>query len=155
MSKRLPTPLTGGPDRNLAIQIEDELDAIVWSLVTLIGPDVADLLDGRSQSAAERMAAQLWGDDEHVAAQTVIDLAAAGTIPDDPDPDWWASPLGRVTARSVGHDSAEAVTQYEAGARLGISQTRVAQLLREHKLDRHPDGGVDVASIRRRLIDRS
>ncbi|MEU8544267.1 hypothetical protein AB0C52_30475 [Streptomyces sp. NPDC048717] len=57
-----------------------------------------------------------------------------------------------MTASSIGHPDAENVTYSVAGAMLGgITKQRVAALVNEGKLDRHPDGGVTVVSIQQRL----
>ncbi len=117
----------------------------------LRGADLAAELPARAEQAAPRIAAQLRGDDDHEVAQTVIDLAAAGVIPDDPLPGWWATPLGRMTARSIGHPAAEAVTHSVAAAMLGVTRGTIAQLVHRRTLDRHPDGGVTAASVRARL----
>lgn len=137
----------------VAAQIQDELERALWALVPLLGPDLHDDYGRRPAEVAAMLAAQLASGDDRLAAQTVIDLAAAGVIPDDPDPDWWATPLGRAVAASVGHPTATHVSYSVAGAMLGVTRGRVGQLVAAHKLDRHPDGGVDVTSIRRRIAE--
>lgn len=134
----------------LTAQISDELVQRAAGLAALLGADLAAELPARAEQAAPRIAAQLRADDDHEAAQTVIDLAAAGVIPDDPQPSWWATPLGRMTARSVGHPGAEAVTHSVAAAMLGVTRGTIAQLVHRGALDRHPDGGVTAASVRAR-----
>lgn len=119
----------------------------------------ADLAGLREQVRidAEMWAAQLLGEDDALAKQVVIRLMAVlypGDAPFDPPDTWWATPLGRVTARRAGHPSKEGVSFGVAGAMLGITRQGVHDLVSRHKLVRHPDGGVTVASIRARLDQR-
>lgn len=117
-------------------------------------------LTGLRQSVeadAEMWAAQLLGPDDAVARQTAIRLMTVlhpGDAPFDPPDAWWATPLGRVTARRAGHPSKEGVSFGVAGAMLGITRQGVHDLVSRNKLARHPDGGVTVASIRARLDHR-
>lgn len=139
------------PADNLAAQIQDELERLLWALVPLLGQALHDDYGRRPGEVAGMLAAQLTAGDDRLAAETVIDLAAAGVIPDDPVSEWWATPLGRAVAASVGHPSAEHVSYSVAGAMLGVTRGRVGQLVAARKLDRHPDGGVSVASIQQRI----
>ncbi|NKE59163.1 hypothetical protein FXN61_21035 [Lentzea sp. PSKA42] len=116
----------------------------------------ADLDELREQVRidAEMWAAQLLGEDDALARRVVIRLMAVlypGDAPFDPPDTWWATPLGRVTARRAGHPSKEGVSFAVAGAMLGITRQGVHDLVSRNKLLRHPDGGVTVASIRARL----
>jgi len=138
----------------VAAQIREELERLLWSLVPLLGQDLDELFGRRPGAKADMLAEQLTSGDDHIAAETVIDLAAAGVIPDDPGLAWWASALGRAVAASVGHPSATHVSYSVAGAMLGITRGRVGQLVADGKLERHSDGGVDVGSIRRRIAER-
>jgi hypothetical protein len=119
----------------------------------------ADLVGLRScvEADAEMWAAQLLGDDDALAKQVAIRLMAVlypGDTPFDPPDPWWATPLGRVTARRAGHPSKEGVSFGVAGAMLGITRQGVHDLVSRAKLRRHPDGGVTVDSIRARLGQR-
>lgn len=101
---------------------------------------------------APLLAAQLCqDDDDHLAAQTAIDVMCALWPTGDPPPDWWSTPLGRMVARSGGVDGSDAVTQSVAAAMLGVTRGTVAQLVHRGTLDRHPDGGVTRASVLARL----
>lgn len=131
-------------------QLADDLHVIVGGLGALLGLDVEELLDRRVDEMVPMLAGQLTGDDDRLAAQTVIDLAGAGIIPDDPDLDWWATPLGRVVACSVGHPSAEVVTRSVAAAMLGVSDGTVSQLVARGALDR-VDGKILAVSVQQRL----
>ncbi len=117
-------------------------------------------LDGLRSSAeadAEMWAAQMLGPDDAVARQTTVRLMSVlhpGDTPFDPPDTWWATPLGRVAARRVGHPSKEGVSFGVAGAMLGITRQGVHDLVTRDKLARHPDGGVTVDSIRARLLRR-
>jgi len=134
----------------VAGQIAEEIEtSLIWPLEMLLGPgEEFTLLRGRAQRTARMMAAQLASGDDRLAAQTVIDLAAV--LPEDIPDEWWASPLGRLVAQSVGYPSAEAVSFSVAAAMLGISKTRVQQLIAAGKLERHPDGGITSASVQMR-----
>lgn len=123
----------------------------------LLGPrEELDLLADAARQHATLLAAQLMGEDDKLASQTAIDLvntifADGAPIPDD----WWTTPLGRQVARSVGYPGAEAVSQSLAASLLGVTQQRVSAMLREGKLERHPEhGGVATASIRHWIARR-
>ncbi|SFR28294.1 hypothetical protein SAMN04488564_113142 [Lentzea waywayandensis] len=116
----------------------------------------ADLVGLRSsvEADAEMWAAQLLGPDDALARQVAVRLMCVlhpGDTPFDPPESWWATPLGRVTARRAGHPSKDHVSLGVAGAMLGITRQGVHDLVNRNKLLRHPDGGVTVDSIRARL----
>jgi len=144
------------------VDLRDDLIRLVTS--RLLDPleillPQADLVGLRSSVAAdaEMWAAQLLGDDPELARQVAIRLMAVlypGDAPFDPPDAWWATPLGRVTARRAGHPSKEGVSFGVAGAMLGITRQGVHDLVSRNKLSRHPSGGVTVASIRARLDQR-
>jgi hypothetical protein len=144
------------------VELRDDLIRLVTS--RLLDPleillPQADLVGLRSsvEADAEMWAAQLLGPDDELARQVVIRLMAVlypGDAPFDPPDTWWATPLGRVSARRAGHPSKEGVSFGVAGAMLGITRQGVHDLVSRHKLQRHPDGGVSVTSIRARLYQR-
>jgi hypothetical protein len=104
---------------------------------------------------AECWATDLLGDDEPVAVATAARLIAAlypSDGPFDPPAEWWRTPLGQVVVARVGHPFAEAVPYSVAGAMLGVTRQFVHNLVSRGRLDRHPDGGVTVASVRARLL---
>lgn len=133
---------------NLATQIKRELLAVAGPLGALLGPDLLIELERRVATVAPVLASQLVDGDDKLVGQTVIDIMC---VLDDPEPEWWRTPLGRVVAGSVGREDAEAVRPSVAAAMLGVSPGRVHQLATEGKLDRHPDGGVVRASVMQRL----
>lgn len=136
-----------------ADQIREALELQLWGLSAVVGRlDPADVVRWDLTADADRLAAQLDSGDDRLAARTAVDLAAAGVIPDDPDAEWWASPLGRVVARNVGHPSLDVVTRAEAARMLGVTPQRVSSLCRDGWLET-VDGGVTVASVRARLWD--
>lgn len=94
---------------------------------------------------------------DRLSAQTVIDLMCVlwphGSPEDSGCPEWWRTPLGRLCARSLGTDDAEAVSRSVAAAMLGVTAGTVQQLVHRGTLDRHPAGGVLRASVLQR-IDR-
>ncbi|MFD4641789.1 hypothetical protein ACFWN2_31100 [Lentzea sp. NPDC058436] len=116
----------------------------------------ANLTDLRStvRADADMWAAQLLGPDDALARRVAIRLLTVlypGDAPFDPPETWWATPLGRVTARRAGHPSKDHVSLGVAGAMLGITRQGVHDLVNRDKLLRHPNGGVTVDSIRTRL----
>lgn len=140
--------MTTDPVAAAADQIADEIEAKLWSLECLIGGgEDFTLIRQRATSAARMLARQLASGDDRLAAQTAIDLASA-ILPEEIPDDWWATPLGRLVAQSVGHPSAEAVSFSVAGAMIGVSKGRVQQLVADGRLERHPDGGITSTSVR-------
>lgn len=136
-------------------QLRDELHQRAYPLGVLAGPDAALDWPAALEQRAGVLAAQLCQDeDDHLAAETVIDVMAALWPTGDPPPEWWTTPLGRVVARSVGADDAEVVTHSVAAAMLGVTRGTIAQLVHRGKLDRHPDGGVLRSSILQRIAQR-
>lgn len=141
------------------VELRDDLVRLVTSrlldpLEILLPNADVDRLREQVRQDAEMWAAQLLGVDDtlarHVAAR-MIAVLYPGDEPFDPPESWWATPLGRVTARRAGHPAREHVSFSVAGAMLGITRQGVHDLVNRGKLRRHPDGGVIVASIRARL----
>lgn len=131
-------------------QIEDELSAALAEPVgALLGLDLGEMVRQRISDLAPLIAHQLaQEDDDRLAAETVVDvLSALG----EPDPEWWQTPVGRLCARSLGHDDAEAVTRSMAAAMLGVHPGTVAQLVHRGTLERHPDGGIRRSSVLARI----
>jgi hypothetical protein len=141
----------------LRSQIVTELDwALTGPVRSLLGHDLADLLTERIESRATTLVGQLLDEtDDHTAAETVTDLMCCLWPHSDPDPDWWATPLGRACGRSLGTDDV-AVSQSVAAAMLGVTRGTIAQLVHRGTLTRHPTGGVSIASIldRRDRLDQ-
>lgn len=149
---------------------EDTYEALYRDLIEIVGTRLDNILDllgivtereittylqDRVQSGARLWASQLLGDDDRLAAQTVIDLVGVVFPDSEPIPDsWWGTPLGRATARSYGHPTADAVSFSVAGAMLGVTKATVQDLIDRRKLERHPDGGVTTASVSMRLRGR-
>ncbi|GAA2801352.1 hypothetical protein [Saccharopolyspora taberi] len=143
-------------------------DELAEELARLVGARLLDpleiLLEGagaeplreRVHAEAETWAARLLGPDDDLALATISRLLAAlypGDEPFDPPERWWRTALGRVTARRMGHPAKERVSFAVAGAMLGITRQGVHDLVGRAKLRRHPDGGIDVTSVRDRLRD--
>lgn len=143
----------------VAEQLAEELGERAHSLAKLVGPDAAMELPSAMELVAPVLAAQLVQDeDDRLAAQTVIDVMCALWPHGSPETvgraDWWRTPLGRVCARSLGRDDAEAVTHSVAAAMLGVPRGSIGPMISRGHLDRHPDGGVLRASVLQRLADR-
>lgn len=136
-----------------AAQLTDELGrALVQPIRSLLGMDLADLVEERIDDRAGLLAAQLaQDDDDRLAAETVIDTLGLLWPHGVTDPDWWRTPVGRLCARSLGRDDAEAVTHSVAAAMLGVTRGTIAQMAHRGTLDRHPDGGLTRASVLMRL----
>lgn len=137
--------------RLVTCRLLDPLEILVQS-GTLMGP-----LHERVRQDAEMWAAQLLGADAGLAGRVAVRLVAAlypADEPFDPPESWWRTPLGRITARRVGHPAGDRVSFSVAGAMLGITRQGVHDLVSRKKLRRHPDGGVTTASVRARLDQR-
>lgn len=139
----------------VAAQLRSELGAAASALAALAGPDAAIEWPHTLEARAGLYAAQLCQDgDDRLAAQTVIDVMNAlwpHGSPDTLDPGWWRTPLGRMCARSLGHDDSDAVTHSVAAAMLGIGRSSIDWEIRKGRLDRHPDGGVLRSSVLQRI----
>ena len=102
---------------------------------------------------AERWASVMLGPDDRAAAQMIIRVVSSlypGDAPFAPPSEWWGTPLGQVVLRQIGHPSARAVPYSVAGAMLGITRQGVHDLVARRKLERDPEGGVTVESVRAR-----
>jgi hypothetical protein len=144
------------------VVLRDDLIRLVTSRlldpleILLPAADIGELREWVLRDA-EMWAAQLLGPDDTLARQVAARMIAVlypGDEPFDPPESWWATPLGRVTARRAGHPTREHVSYAVAGAMLGITRQGVHDLVNRDKLRRHPDGGVTVASVRARLDQR-
>ena len=102
---------------------------------------------------AETWASVMLGRDDRAAVQMIARVISSlypGDAPFVPPAEWWRTPLGQVAVRRVGHPSARAVSYSVAGAMLGITRQGVHDLVARQKLERHPEGGVTVESVRAR-----
>lgn len=136
--------------------LRDQVEQVLSTRAAAIAALLSDVelqveIQARVPAAAARIVAMLGSDDDHAAAEAVVDLALLAHGDADIPDAWWQTPLGKVTARSVEADDAEAVTPRAAARMLGISEPRVYQLRDSGKLDRHPEGGVTRASVLARI----
>jgi hypothetical protein len=102
---------------------------------------------------AETWASVMLGDDDQAAVLMIVRVISSlypGDEPFAPPAEWWRTPLGQVVVRRIGHPSAQAVSYSVAGAMLGITRQGVHDLVARGKLERHPEGGVTVESVRAR-----
>jgi len=150
------TNADSGAIQALAAQLCDEVGAVVFGLMGLFGPAEELLrLDEVLHARAVMWAAQLLGEDDNIAADTVNDLASV-LWPGQCEPVIdWTSPLGRAMARSVGHPNAKEVTYSVAGAMLGVTKQRVGQWVDDGRLSRGDISGVTSDSIRNFLRGRA
>jgi hypothetical protein len=150
-----------GDERSPTIRTEliDQLVRVVD--VRLLDP-LEILLEGdeavESARTLVRLRAEAWasvmlGPDDRAAVQMIARVISSlypGDAPFAPPAEWWRTPLGQVAVRRIGHPSAQAVPYSVAGAMLGITRQGVHDLVTRHKLERHPEGGVTVESVRAR-----
>jgi hypothetical protein len=122
--------------------------------ILLEAGDVLAVTRGQVADRANRWAEDMLADDEQRAMHTIVRLIAAlypSDGPFDPPTEWWGTPLGQVVVRRAGHPFAQAVPYSVAGAMLGVTRQFVHNLVIRGKLERHPDGGVTIASVQARL----
>lgn len=128
----------------LIVHLDDGLNAID-------ALDLAAMARARVDEVAPRLAAQLCGDDPHLAAQTARDLAVIW--PDDPEPELWRTPLGRAFAEVIGSTRDDSVTYAEAAAILGVAVGTIkSYMARETYMERHQEGGLTMSSVLARLV---
>jgi len=134
----------------LKAQLTQELTDLCYRVGTLIpsvNPMTNDLLRTQIARASADMAAQLTSADDQVVAQIVIDIQTTFWPTSDPDPDWWDTPIGHMSLRSIGADNAPSWTHAVAAAKIGCRRESIARYVQRRKLDRHPDGGVTIPSV--------
>lgn len=127
-------------------QLRDEVGCLALALDALIGAVDSRAAD-RVHAQAPRWAANILGDDDKLAAQTVIDIMCVIGADAGQPTEWWATPLGRAVARSVGHPTADVVSYSVAGAMLGYSKQAVHKMVKTGRLTAGDSGGVTVASV--------
>jgi len=137
----------------LADQLATIIRTRLLDPVEILFGDAGDL-PARADDLARELAATIEGDDERAAVYAIARLIGAlypSDGPFDPPADWWRTPLGRATARRMGHPAARSVSYSVAGAMLGVTKQGVHDLLRRGKLTKDADGGVTTESVRARL----
>lgn len=138
-----------------AHQLANELDARLQAWAPLVG--VGDVLElsRRLRAAAERTVAELAQDGgDRLAAEAALTVMSILYPEADPSPEWWSTQLGRLVARSLGRDDAEAWSPTVAGAVLGVTKGTIDQLRHRGVLERHPDGGLTRSSVLAYLLAR-
>ena len=141
---------------DVTAQLVDEIGGRATALGALIGGDAIVELERRVATHAPVWAAQMaQDDDDRLAAQTVIDIMVVLWPDSDPPDHWWRTPTGRLCARSLCHSTAESVTHARAAHMLGLARGTVSTMVSRGTLDRHPDGGVDLAAVLARLARQS
>lgn len=146
-------------------QLEDELTVrLADSAADLLGLDLREALVTRIRERAGLHAANL-AHEGPTAHATVVDVmhalfgTAAGPVaPEDVDPGWWRTPLGRACARHLASaasdpddDRAETLTAAATASILGVPRGTVLSWTHRGQLDRHPDGGILRTSVLQRL----
>jgi len=136
--------------RGLQDQLREDLYMAaerLGALVPQLHPMTNDHVRDAIAASAERLTAVLLSDDDHQVAEVVIDLQVLLWPHSDPDAEWWDTPLGHVSLRSIGADNAPSWTYSVAAAKLGVKASTVGTLVSRGTLDRHPDGGVTIPSV--------
>lgn len=139
----------------VAASLTDDLAARLHTILRPAGPTGIEEADRLAAWVAGRVAPSLCSDDEHEVADAVIDLASALDIGEHTDPEWWATPVGQICAASLAGVTTDQVAAIQAARMLGIGKARVYQLIDAGRLERHPDGGVTLASVYQRMTTRS
>lgn len=137
----------------LADQLATIIRTRLLDPVEILFGDAGDL-PARADDLARELAATIEGGDEQAAVYAIARLIGAlypSDGPFDPPADWWRTPLGRATARRMGHPAAHSVSYSVAGAMLGVTKQGVHDLVRRGKLTKDADGGVTTESVRARL----
>jgi hypothetical protein len=136
----------------LTEQLRQDVGAVAAALDALIGTTEMTAAD-RVHARAPMWAANLLGGDDKLAAQTVIDVMCVIGADDHQPIEWWATPLGRAVARSVGHPTADTVSYSVAGAMLGVTKQAIHKMVKSGRLTPGRDGGVTVASVQALIRD--
>lgn len=139
---------------DVAAQLSRELGSAAWDLGSVIRPSEAIEWQRQAEQSARGLAMQICSSDDDEAADAVANVLAvlwSRSDPEDQDPDWWRSPLGRACARSLGREDAGSVSHSVAAAMLGTSRGSVSGMVSYGTLDRHPDGGVLRSSVLHRI----
>lgn len=146
----------------LEVQLAELIGERGRALANVIGPPELVLeLDRRALQVAANLAPQLRSGDPKEVAQLVIDLGNLIWPNSEPPPEWWGTPLGRIFASSMdlddppGSSDNRSVTYREAARILGVHEGTVSQWAHRGTIERHPDGGLALTSVLRRLGRRS
>ncbi|GAA2644494.1 hypothetical protein GCM10010399_93010 [Dactylosporangium fulvum] len=133
-----------------AAQLEDELGGLAARIGAVLGTDLQLALGERAQSRAAGLVAQLADGD--LADETATDLLAL-LWPDDPDLEWWRTPLGLLVAPTAAREEdAPGWSRSETARVLGVSPGTVAQLGARGTLEQADGGGFSRRSVLTRLI---
>jgi hypothetical protein len=133
----------------LVEQLRADVGAAAGALAALLGPSPGILMaEQQVHDLAPGWAASLLGDNDRLAAQTVIDLVCV-LLPGSTGPDtgWRRTPLGQAAPRSTGYPAGETVSYSVAGAMLGCSKQYIGKLVEAGRLTRGDSGGVTSASV--------
>lgn len=135
----------------VAAQLRDELgrraDEVARCLAPCPPPEPVGTRHPWRRDAATAIATWLCSNDDDVATLVSIELVEALWPQCDAPLRWWRSPLGRVIARTLGHPTADSVSESIAALVLNTDVAEIDNLLSTGALEVHPDGGVTVASI--------
>ena len=139
---------------DITAALEDEIGPIANALHQIAPGRFDD--DVGLRPHIEQLAGQLTSTDVGTATRATTQLMAL-RWPDEPPErcgraDWWTTPVGRLCARNLCHDTnEEQVTQTVAAAMLGVTKGTVSSLVGRGYLDRGAHGGVDRGAVLRRI----
>ena len=134
-------------------QLVTELETAASPWAAVLGPDLWEAITRRIRDRAPMLVAQLQQvDDDQLAANTVDDLMA---VLGDREPKWFTTPLGRLVARSAGSPLPDCVSYSVAAAMLGVSRTRVQQLVDDGRIARCPTGSLRAMSVLEECLRRT
>lgn len=129
----------------VALAVADLLGRRAYALGSALADP--DLTMRDTTAAAERLTAGVLAGDRDAGA-TILELAWPDS---DPTIAWWSTPLGAATALATAHQ--DRVELDVAAAVLGVTTAAITADLDAGILDRHPDGGATLASVRARVRD--
>lgn len=115
---------------------------------------------GDAAEHAANLVEELTGRDRTLAAAAAAGVlewcwtVGAADAPLEPDPAWWATPLGQLTAAALPDDDTVTVRVADAVAMLDLTPSRVQQLIGDGRVRRAGRGRVVRGDVVRYLRER-
>lgn len=114
-----------------------------YSPLMLALPDIHDLLGERLDQLAALLVLQMENGEADAALEAVTLL--------DPDPQWFATPQGQLTARCGGAAIHVSLTRQQAADMLGVTPGTISQLAARGTLPKDADGHIPVSAVADRI----